>query len=72
MQTLRENLNMRHIAAKFVPRLLTNEQKQRRVNVCLELREKVNEDLTFMYRIITVMKAGLKVMIQKKKQQSSK
>jgi hypothetical protein len=32
-EMLPENLNMRHIAAKFVPRLLTNDQKQRRVNV---------------------------------------
>jgi hypothetical protein len=37
-EILRENLNMSRIAAKFVPRLLTNDQKQRRVNVCLELR----------------------------------
>jgi hypothetical protein len=43
---------MRRIAAKFVPRLLTNDQKQRRVNVCLELREKDNEDPTFVPRII--------------------
>jgi hypothetical protein len=30
---LTENLNMRYIAAKFVPSLLTNHQKQWRVNV---------------------------------------
>jgi hypothetical protein len=40
-EILRENLNMRRIAVKFVPRLLTDDQKQRRVNVCLELREKL-------------------------------
>jgi hypothetical protein len=32
---------------KFVPRLLTNDQKQRHINVCLELRETTNEDPTF-------------------------
>jgi hypothetical protein len=32
-EILTENLNMRHIAAKFVPRLLTNDQKQRSINV---------------------------------------
>jgi hypothetical protein len=32
-----ENLNMRRMAAKFVLRLLPNDQKQRRINVCLEL-----------------------------------
>jgi hypothetical protein len=46
---------MRLIAAKFVPRLLTNDKKQRRVNMCLELQEKANEDPTFTFipRIIT-------------------
>jgi hypothetical protein len=50
---LTENLNMCRTAAKFVPQFLTNNQKQWRVNVCLELREKVNEDPTFISRIIT-------------------
>jgi hypothetical protein len=36
-EILTENLNMRRIAKKFVPRLLTNDQMQRCVNVCLEL-----------------------------------
>jgi hypothetical protein len=50
-----ENLHMCLIAAKFVPRLLTNDQKQQRINVCLELQEKANEDPTFtrICRIIT-------------------
>jgi hypothetical protein len=52
-EILTENLNMHCIAAMFVPRLLTNDQKQQRVNVCLELREKANEDPTFICRIIT-------------------
>jgi hypothetical protein len=39
---------MRHIAVKFVPRLLTSDQKQRREKVCLEIREKANEDPTFI------------------------
>jgi hypothetical protein len=39
---LTDNLNMHHIATKFVARLLTNDQKQWRVNMCLELREKAN------------------------------
>jgi hypothetical protein len=30
---LTENLNMHHISAKFVPGLLTDDQKQRRVNM---------------------------------------
>jgi hypothetical protein len=52
-EILTENLNMLHIATKFVPQLLTNDQKQRCVHVCLELREKPNEDPTLISRIIT-------------------
>jgi hypothetical protein len=51
-QILTENFNMRRTAAKFVHQLLTNDQKQRRVNLCLELREKANEDPAFISRII--------------------
>jgi hypothetical protein len=48
-----ENLNMRCIAAKSVPQLLTNDQKQRCVNMCLELWEKANKDPVFISRIVT-------------------
>jgi hypothetical protein len=51
-EILTENLNMGRVAAKSVPRLLTNDQKQRRINVCLKLWEKANEDPTFISRII--------------------
>jgi hypothetical protein len=44
---LTENLNMRRIALKFVPRLFTDDQKQQRIDVSLELGEKANEDPTF-------------------------
>jgi hypothetical protein len=36
-EILTENLNMHPIAAKFVPQILTNDRKQRHVEVCLEL-----------------------------------
>jgi hypothetical protein len=52
-EILTENFNMRLITLKFVPRILTNDRKQRRVNGCLELRENANEDPTFICRIIT-------------------
>jgi hypothetical protein len=52
-QILTENLNMCCIAAKFVPRFLTNDQKQWHVHVCLELWEKANRDPTFISTIIT-------------------
>jgi hypothetical protein len=37
----------RCIATKFAPRLMTNDQKQRHINMCLVLWEKTNEDPTF-------------------------
>jgi metal-dependent hydrolase (beta-lactamase superfamily II) len=46
-EILTENLNMRRIAMKFVPRLSTNDKKQQHINVCLELQEKANEGPTF-------------------------
>jgi hypothetical protein len=52
-EILTENLNMRCIAVKCVPRLLTNDQKQQHVDVCFKLRQKANEDPTFISRIIT-------------------
>jgi hypothetical protein len=39
-------------AAKFVPRLSTDDQKQQCVNTCVELQEKANEDPNFISRII--------------------
>ena len=50
---LTENLNMRRVAAKFVPRLLTTDQKERRLGVCSELRELESTDLSLLSRIIT-------------------
>jgi bacterioferritin-associated ferredoxin len=36
-QILRENLNICRTAAKFVPRILTNDQKHWHANMCLQL-----------------------------------
>jgi hypothetical protein len=46
---------MCRIATKFVPGLLTNDQKQLHVNVSLELRKKAKENPTFtcISKIIT-------------------
>jgi hypothetical protein len=51
-EILTKYLNMHRIAVKFVPQLLTNDQGQRHVNVCLELQEKANKDPTFISSII--------------------
>jgi hypothetical protein len=72
-EILAENLNVRRIAAKCVPRFLTNNQKQRRVKVCLELREKANEDPTFtsISRIITADESWICSHDPEAKKQSS-
>ncbi|PNF14514.1 hypothetical protein B7P43_G15642 [Cryptotermes secundus] len=50
---LSEELNMRRIAVKFVPRLLQNEQKQHRLEVCRELQEQLQEDPNFLSKVVT-------------------
>ena len=48
-----EKLKMRRVAAKFVPRLLTEEQKQNRVSVSQELLDHSNTDENFLKNVIT-------------------
>jgi histone-lysine N-methyltransferase SETMAR len=50
---LTSELNMQRVAAKFVPRLLTPEQKEHRVAVCQDLRERAADNPSLMFRIIT-------------------
>jgi len=47
------DLNMHRVAAKFVPWLLTPEQKGHRVAICQELRQRALNDPSFMLRVIT-------------------
>jgi histone-lysine N-methyltransferase SETMAR len=70
-EILTENLNMRRIATKFVPQLLTNDQKQRCINMRLELREKANEYSTFISRIIRGDESWIYSYGPKTKQQTS-
>jgi len=44
---------MHCLAAKLVPRILTADQKKRRVNVCTELRKLASDDESFLSRVIT-------------------
>jgi len=52
-RVLTEELGMHRVAAKFVPRILTADQKQQRVNVCTELRQLASDDETLLSRVIT-------------------
>jgi len=50
---LTEKLKMHRVAAKFVPRLLRDEQKQNRVTVSQELLDRSNTDENFLKNVIT-------------------
>jgi len=50
-EILTENLGMHRIKAKFVPRLLTDDQKQNRVDASQELLDRANDD-NFLKNII--------------------
>uniref|UniRef100_A0A224XRL1 Putative transposase n=1 Tax=Panstrongylus lignarius TaxID=156445 RepID=A0A224XRL1_9HEMI len=48
-----EKLKMHRVAAKFLPRLITDDQNANRVQVCQELLDRSEEDENFLSRIIT-------------------
>lgn len=50
---LSEDLGMKRVAAKFVPRLLTEQQKQGRVESCPSLKEESQNDPNFFFKVIT-------------------
>jgi hypothetical protein len=50
---LTEKLKMHRVAAEFVPRLLTEEQKQNRITVSQELLDRSNTDENFLKNVIT-------------------
>jgi len=50
---LTEQLNMHRIAAKFVPRMLTHDQKDSRVAICQELKETAINDPKILLNVIT-------------------
>ena len=47
------DLNMRHVATKFVPRLLTQDQKNTHLTLCQELKNQTESDPNFLSKDIT-------------------
>ena len=47
------DLNMRHGATKFVPRLLTQDQKNTHLTLCQELKNQIESDPNFLSKVIT-------------------
>jgi AraC-like DNA-binding protein len=50
---LTQDLGMRRVSAKLIPRLLTQDQTERRVIACRELLQRAENDATFFPSIIT-------------------
>jgi hypothetical protein len=50
---LTEDFGMKHVSAKFVPKLLTVEQKETRLAVARDLLQCADQDTNFMRTIIT-------------------
>jgi len=65
------DLNMHCVAAKFVLRLLTPEQKEHCVAICQELHQRALDDPSFMLRVITGDESWVYGYDPETKQQSS-
>ncbi|UYV64394.1 hypothetical protein LAZ67_3000512 [Cordylochernes scorpioides] len=53
------DLGMRQVAAKFVPKLLNCDQKQHRMNIANEMLDSVRDDPNLLQRVITGDEAGV-------------
>jgi len=50
---LTEELHMERVAAKFVPRFLSEDQRANRLDVCREMKDQLKTDPEFLSKIIT-------------------
>jgi len=48
-----EDLNVKCVSTKFVPWLLTEDQKNNHLNVCYDLREQVGNDPQILSKVVT-------------------
>ena len=62
---------MRRVASKFVPRLLSVDQKQQRLDVCLDLKENAANDPSFLSNVIMGDKTWVYAYDPETKTQSS-
>ena len=68
---LTENLCMQRVSAKFIPKLLTEQQKELHVEIAQDMLDCANNDLEFMKTIITGDKTWVYGYDPKNKFQSS-
>ena len=50
---LTEDLNMKRVPAKFVPRFLTEDKKNSCLNVCYDLREQAGNNPQILSKVVT-------------------
>ena len=50
---LTDNLHMKRVCAKFVPRLQTDDQREQRQTIAGDLLERLCEDVQFLKNIVT-------------------
>ena len=50
---LTEELYMKRVAAKFFPRLVSEDQRANRFDVCREMKDQLKTDPVFLFKIIT-------------------
>jgi hypothetical protein len=65
-----KKLGMHRVTAKFVPRILTADQKQQHIDVCTELCQLTNNE-TYVSRVITCDESWVYSYDPETKQQSS-
>ena len=66
-----QDLGMRQVAAKFVPRLLTKGQRNSRLTVCQNLKRELENDPDFLSRVTTGDESWCYVYDSESKQTSS-
>ena len=68
---LTEDLKLRRVASKFVHRLLSVDQKQQRLDVCLDLKENAANHPSFLSNVMTGDETWVYAYDPEKKTQSS-
>jgi hypothetical protein len=71
MPILTVEFGIHRVTAKFVPRILTADQKQQCINICEELHQIALDDATFLSRVITGDESWMYGYNTETKQQSS-
>ena len=64
---LTEDLKMQRVPSKFVTRILSVDQKQQSLDVCLDLKENAANDLSFLSNVLRVTKPGFTPTTRKSK-----